>query len=915
MINKSNAVRLALACVAAVLLLSVVSCTPNVGGEDDLSSKWREIWSCNVTVKADSKSLFSFDSPKLNDKVLSGGSKHEITITNGESTDCTVYLPMTGESSLDAAGGFSSVEIPAGETYKFDFVPQEDTVISECIGISVGSRAACFVGSYEAFSKAVDAAVFEAVILTDDISSSGGLTVDKPIKIITAGNVLDAGGKLGVVTEDEGSVEFCLSDSKGIKCDGFFADAPNCDITVNREFFDLGDKRDFYLGARSYNSHPLSPNTKHIKDTKMLELLLDESEYPKLRHGMTVYFIDGFKLESDALITSPVTLIFSGNFTSDHRLTVRTDEEGVIELKNIGDAEITSDMFEFLAPECDLKEYGCDITMVDLLTSSELRSFNGVLFSECILGGDGSESLYQLTMMAENNRNLASDVVWTAYGDYLHATISCVVDPETLHRAELTPLTSGGSVSFVSASGESGKVDLLGDTGVFCTVTDDEGEIRRYAVITEYIPTKLPVVVIDVDRNREITSNEDYLPATIRIDCRNLSGEFPSLTEKTVSIRGRGNSTWEWPKKPYKLKFDSKTSVLGMTANKDWTLLANYADKSLIRNHVALVMAKTLDNMPFATSQYPVDLFMNGKYLGVYTLGEQVEVKKDRVDIEVDENTNILDTGYLLQIGGTTSYDTWDVTCFRTDLLRYVKVEAPKDDFLTRARVQYIKDFCLKADAAVVAREGYEEYIDVDALIDWAILHELAYNLDSCFHRSCFFIKQTGGKLQMGPAWDFDLALGNMSRDANKYNIWLIPGKNDKDAYIKLNWLNYLYCDEAFCRRMEARWNEIKDVLLEDSITAIDIAAEKVAPSAKDNFELWKILGVKVAFEPSYTNQYDTYEKQIGYLKSFINNRWKWIDENISSLPLTPEETDILPKTETAEAPENNAETSTKAGA
>ena len=887
MFHINRVVKAVLAAVAIVMLASLaVSCTQESETPDDMAAKWREIWSADVTLEADGSTVFSFADPGSMKKLAAG--TYEYALKNTDSRAVTVHIVEDGK--------VSDISVGVGVTFALGKITS-DIPLSSCIGITVDGRTAYFVSDITMLDYAVRLGSAEAVIMTDDMKTDGDFVVSAPVKLITDSYKLTVEGRFGIVTDSEGKVEIWNSSAKDITCDGFFAEAPNADITVNKPFLDLGGNEAFYLSAKSYNGTPILADVKLVKNRAMLDDLTDESKYPILYKDMTVRIADCFVLEGDdAVFKEPVTLIFDGTFWNDGaKFVFDTDTAGTISVKNIGSSKIDRSVFSFDAPSCDLVTYECDITLFDLLSESALYSFRGVKLSDCKLGGDGIERLIGLKMTADGNRGLASDVAWTVYGDYAYATVSCVVDPERLRHASLTAQTSGGTVSFESGT-DDGTVDLLSDTGCFCTVTDADGKTHRYAVMIEYIPTKLPVVVIDVDGDEAVDSLEEYKRATIRIECGSLDGEYPSLAETAVNIRGRGNSTWEWEKKPFKLKFDSKTSVLGMTANKSWTLLANYADKSLIRNHVALVMAHTLDNMPFATSQYPVDVFLNGEYIGVYTLGEQIQVKKGRVDIDVSDDTNVLDTGYLLQIGGTTSADTWDVTCFRTSLLRYVKIESPSDEILTRARVSYIKQYCLDADEAVKAGEGYDEYIDVDSLIDWCILHELAFNLDSCFHRSVFMFKEAGGKLTMGPAWDFDLALGNMSRDYNKYDIWLIPGKNDEEAYIKLNWLNYLYTNESFCRRMEARWNEIKDELLENALSAVDEMGEKVTPSAADNFKVWDILGKKVAFEPSYTNQYDTYEKQLKYLRDFIENRWKWIDANVGKLPLTPADTDILPK-------------------
>ncbi len=876
---------------AVMVLLAISACFPADDTPPDMSVEWKQTWLTDAVLTADGDTVMDFSHPERSgEMILKAGKAYTLTAVNNTNKPISVVVYIGGgTASLAAAGGFVTVNVPKKGEASFTLTPSDDTDISACVGLSRDGESMLYTRGTDALDTALAKSNAKHIVMLGDASFEGDYIIRRPAEIINNGHKLTVGGTLAVETDAAGTVAFWNTSHTEYAVAGFFVHAPSCDLTVKTAFFNFNGRDAFYHTVKSINGTVTDPASKTIRDTAMLEALCDGDRYPKLTAGMTVRFADGVSLrDTDAVFTVPVNFVFEGSFAFEAPIRVETDQAGNITVKNIGGAKVEGEHFDIDAPMCDLSVENCSIDIYDVLEYMNLMSFNKMNLSECVLGGDGTGTVSSIEMTMHDNRNLSADVKWTVDGDYIRGTVSCVLDPDLLRGASLRVKADGVYSFSEGCLTDDGYVDLLSPTGVFITVTDENGGTRRYAVVTEYVPTRIPTIVIEVENGAVIDSLTEYKVATIKINSENTNGEFPSLETTTVNIRGRGNSTWGWDKKPYKLKFPQKTSVLGMTANKDWTLLANYADKSLIRNPVAMHMASVLDGMPFAMHQYPVDLFVNGEYLGVYTLGEQIEVKKDRVDIDVDLNVNNVDTGYLLQIGGTSSADTWDVTCFYTNFLRYVKIEEPEDEYLTRERVKYIKDWCIAADNAVVAGVGYEEYIDVDTLIDWVILHELTYNLDSCFHRSVFIVKQAGGKLQMGPAWDFDLAMGNMSRDYGKYDIWVLPGVDDEDAYIKLNWLNYLYYNEDFCRKMEARWNEVKDELLSSTLALIDDLYFKVAPSAEYNFEVWDILGKKVAFEPSYTNKYDTYEKQIGYLRSFLQDRWTWIDSNISSLPMAP---------------------------
>lgn len=494
--------------------------------------------------------------------------------------------------------------------------------------------------------------------------------------------------------------------------------------------------------------------------------------------------------------------------------------------------------------------------------------------------------LTDFDILMSRNDNMCEDIIGEIGEDTVTINSTAPIDKDIFTAANVTMESDGGTIVFnTEAMNSDGTVNLLADGGCFCTIQGNDGLSRKYNISVNYVSTGLPVVVIDVKNDLEITSKEEYTAATIKIDCSGVDGSFlpnafASLPLTEVSIRGRGNSTWKWDKKPYKLKFGEKTEIPGMKAEKDWVLLANYADYSLIRNYVALDTAKLLTNLSFTPSQYPVNVFINGTYRGVYTIGEHLEVDKNRIKLEKDTGEGITDTSYLLEIGGTSDDDTWDVTCFQTDLVRYCKVKYPKEGSLTTEQVAYIKDYVKKANEAIKNNDNYENYIDIDSVIDWFIAQEFFYNLDSMFRRSCFLTKEAGQTLKLGPLWDFDLAFGNLYNDFGEYKKWSCLCQEHE--YIDDNWFCYLLEYPEFRNKLRARWDEIGRSLLSHSLNCIENVGSIVSVSAKYNFEVWDTLGSRVLqCQPLYISDYKTYEDHIEFLKNFVTDRWVWMNKNI----------------------------------
>ena len=372
-----------------------------------------------------------------------------------------------------------------------------------------------------------------------------------------------------------------------------------------------------------------------------------------------------------------------------------------------------------------------------------------------------------------------------------------------------------------------------------------------------------------------------YSECTVQIDA-SMTESYVGTSPLEAKIRGRGHSTWEWPKKPYKIKLEEKAAILGMNPSKEWALIANYADESLMRNLVAFDMAQAIGTFTFTPKAVPVNVYLNGVYQGVYTIGEQIEAKESRLKLDYREDTP--KTGYLLEIGGA-DHDT-DLRGLQyfdlpSGCAADIAIKAPKDEKLTQENYDYIYKYMCLADEAITTLDGYETYIDVDSFIDWFLLHELTYNLDSCFHRSCFITKDRGGKLKMGPVWDFDLAFGNMYMDNPDYDDWATVGNSNSTSYIGVNWYNYLMADPSFRERARVRWDEIKDKLLAAGQDSIDGWQKLIAPSAELNFTVWNTLGSASGYQPPCMKNYSTYNEQVAYLRRFLTKRAEWIDNNL----------------------------------
>ena len=387
----------------------------------------------------------------------------------------------------------------------------------------------------------------------------------------------------------------------------------------------------------------------------------------------------------------------------------------------------------------------------------------------------------------------------------------------------------------------------------------------------------IPVVRIKTDGGAGIYNKEDYVKGSITIeDPEKMYSEATSFSGR-MGIRGRGNSTWGWPKKPWKVKLDAKASLLGMPADKEWALLANYSDRTLVRNLTAMKLSE-ICGFSWTPRMRSVEVYLNNEYQGVYTLCEHKKVSPDRVDIElVGENDNEGDAvtgGYYLEIEEQQD----ETTCWWTSMGVPMMFSDPEEP--TDPQLEYVKNYFESFEQALWADDwtestGYPHYIDVDSFIDYYIVQELTKNIDGNLRKSSFITKERGKKLEMYHLWDFDLTLGNCGY------FWDGVGNGPENFWIKIDkWYPHLFEDPSFVTKVKARWNELMPEF-EKIPEFIDDQAFILDKAQKRNFQKWDInISVDWVMFPSL----GSYEKEVEYLKKFYSERLQWLNVEINKL-------------------------------
>ncbi len=400
--------------------------------------------------------------------------------------------------------------------------------------------------------------------------------------------------------------------------------------------------------------------------------------------------------------------------------------------------------------------------------------------------------------------------------------------------------------------------------GVTETFTHDMLSLSRQS------PRNQNVMHIQVDVPLHEVTRSEYRNAAVRVYSHVNDQGSNVFSNNTVEIRGRGNSTWSMPKKPYRLRFADDVSILGMPEARNYVLLAEYADKSLLRNTAAYTFSSMLRYIEHAPATRFIELYVNGEYQGVYTLTEHIEIHENKLWIDPDPEE--LDTGFFFELD-RRFYEHGHIEGvhgFNVAGVPYeIKEPSPGDD-LTSAQINYLRQYIIDMENALIAQDGYENYLDIDNFIDYFIVHELFKNVDVGWG-SVFAYKRPGEVLRLGPIWDFDLAIGNANYiDYGPYNWYGM-------AHNKNRWFHLMMDIPAVRARFRTRYVELYHTKIFDFIDFVETMGEAAQDAAERNFERWDILGHYVWPNPQGMVDATTYEGQLTYLLHHIETRAQWM--------------------------------------
>ena len=412
--------------------------------------------------------------------------------------------------------------------------------------------------------------------------------------------------------------------------------------------------------------------------------------------------------------------------------------------------------------------------------------------------------------------------------------------------------------------------------------------------------TNLPLVVVNTDGMRMMQSKDDKVNSTVHIIS---DGGTSLLSKKDTECKGRGNASWNFPKKPMRLKFPKKQTVLpdAPAKCKKWTLINNYGDKSLMRNKIAFHMSRGIGLSYTPYCQF-VDLIFNGEYQGCYQLCDQVEVNPGRVEITEmtpdDIEGEALTGGYFIEID---AYANQEASWFESLRGIPVTIKSPDEDEITPEQSAYIKDYFNKFETAVFTygftseTTGYRKYLNLDSFLQYFIVGELDGNTD--YFWSIYMSKERGEeKFVVGPVWDVDLGFDNDYRTypiANKTDFIYRSGGSVASSAVKRLVDRILVSDTKARERLKYLWSDAR-VNRHYNPTyyckLVDRYAEQLAQSQELNFKRWNILGEYVHMNPAVSG---SYEGEVQRVKDYLNERFAQLDRIIGTVEVEVTNPDI----------------------
>lgn len=538
-----------------------------------------------------------------------------------------------------------------------------------------------------------------------------------------------------------------------------------------------------------------------------------------------------------------------------------------------------------------------DRSVTIVLSAPECESRSLVIRQERVKAS--TNSLTSFVLKAAPN-NLSNDLVFS----YDNATKSFSakylkwIDKAQPHMLIPEFVTDGETVLVDGRPVVSGQtaISFADDFDLVVRAENGDENICRVSFNCPQINTELPVVRVHIPLPG-ITSKKIYTKTKFDIYRPSSDEGRWSAADAEIEIRGRGNSTWGLPKKPYRIKFPEKFSPIGLNhaKAKSWVLLAHDMDKSLLRNHIAFELSRILFNsaegyhdkaaLMFTPCSQMVNVYSGDSYYGVYQMSDQMEVAKGRINLDKlvaadGSDPNKISGGHLIETN--IHHDEGYPVSFTSSRGIYMDHKYPKDDNMDISQYKYMEDFIRKAEAVLYSSNftdptvGWRKLFDEKTLADYIIVKEFAGDMDG--YTSTYFYKRRGvDKIFFGPIWDLDKGWNNDRRTPHGDTLTqlMIFGGFYMPPYINPDWFHRFWQDAEFRKFVGARWAAKKDELKAKVLSELEQKPQQMRKAIEANFSVWP-------FYYQYSGEANmpakTYELEIERMKQFTEQRANLLD-------------------------------------
>ena len=315
---------------------------------------------------------------------------------------------------------------------------------------------------------------------------------------------------------------------------------------------------------------------------------------------------------------------------------------------------------------------------------------------------------------------------------------------------------------------------------------------------------------------------------------------------------------------------------LGMPEAKNYVLLAEYADKSLIRNILTQKMASLFSNLD-PLEVRPVELYINNEYRGYYVLTEQVENHPNK--LALNDVPGVANTDYLFELDMRFYEQNVEpgFDWFLVDRHAYqIKDPDPDELEFTDVHAAYLEEQLYALENALINKEGYQDLLDVDNAIDYFLIHEISKNVDVGWS-SVFMIKKQDGPFMYAPLWDFDFAYGNADYIDYGPENW----------YGMREWKNRMFILMMKVPELRLKFKErfmyYEEEILPQLEQFIIRFQNSISEMGIKNFERWPILETYIWPNPTEMMERHSHALQVEYVYLYLLERSAWMKEELGS--------------------------------